>query len=107
MSIEVTKQDGVCHMSIKDEMTIYTAAGLKNDLLEHLSGCDDLEVSLEDVSEIDSAGLQLLLVLHLEAGRSKKMIKFINHSDAVVDVLETLNLAAHFGDPIVLTAKEQ
>ncbi len=85
-------------------MTIYTVVTLKEDLLGHLENCKELEVSLEEVSEMDSAGLQLMLVMRLEASRTDKELHFVKHSSAVIDMLETLNLAAHLGDPIVLPA---
>lgn len=105
MTIEVTQKDGNCTLVINDEMTIYTAATMKSDLLSHMDPCNEMEVSLEGVTEMDSAGLQVLLMLHQEAGRLQKTLHFVNHSEAVIDVIETLNLAAHFGDPIVMPAE--
>ncbi len=104
MTIKVEKKGDVSHLSIDDEMTIYSAAALKDDLLGHLEAGKELEISLENVSEMDSAGLQLMLVLRSEATRTEKELHFVNHSPAVIDVLETLNLVAWFGDPIVLPA---
>jgi anti-sigma B factor antagonist len=104
MTIKIDKKGDVRHLSIDDEMTIYSAAALKEELLGHLENSKELEISLENVSEMDSAGLQLMLVLRLEASRIGKELHFVKHSPAVIDVLETLNLAAHLGDPIVLPA---
>lgn len=106
MAIKVDKKGEVSHLSIEDEMTIYSAATLKDDLLGHLEASKELEVSLENVSEMDSAGLQLMLVLRSEATRTEKQLRFVKHSPAVIDVLETLDLAAYFGDPIVIPAGE-
>lgn len=104
MSIEINKENGVCQLAVNDEMTIYTAATFKEEFLGHLAGCQEMEVNLSGVSEMDSAGLQIMLMLRLEASRTDKQVQFTNHSEAVIDVLEMLNLAAHFGDPIILPA---
>lgn len=81
-------------------MTIYTAMEQKNKLIEYLTPDHELQIDLSAVQEIDSAGLQLLLWLKQEAPR----LNLIHHSRAIVEILELLNLASHFGDPIVLSS---
>lgn len=105
MPIQVKKSKGVCHIGIDDEMTIYTAASLKNDLIHELTDNNELEISLEKVSEIDSAGVQIMLLLHRTAQKEDRILHFTHHSECVIEVLETLNLVAHFGDPIVIAAE--
>lgn len=100
MTINVTDKDGVVHIAIQGEMTIYTAMAQKNKLVEYLKPDIELHLDLSAVSEIDSAGLQLLLWLKQEVAE----LNLIQHSRAVVDVFELLNLASHFGDPIVLSS---
>ena len=81
-------------------MTIYNVSEQKNKLIEFLSSAIELQVDLSAVTEIDSAGLQLLLWLKQEVTN----LKLINHSQAVVNVFQLLNLAMYFGDPIVLSS---
>ncbi len=81
-------------------MTIYNVSEQKNKLIEFLSSAIELQVDLSAVTEIDSAGLQLLLWLKQEASN----LKLVNHSQAVVNVFQLLNLAMYFGDPIVLSS---
>lgn len=100
MAINIIDDDGVFHVAIQGEMTIYTAMEQKNELIEYLKPDYELQIDLSAVSEIDCAGLQLLLWLKQEAPR----LKLIQHSRAVVEVLELLNLASYFGDPIVLSS---
>ena len=107
MTIEFNNNQGSGVLMIDDEMTIYTAATLKKELLGHLNDCHELEISLEKVSEMDSTGVQMMLLLHAEAERSHKILRFVRHSNVVIDVLELLNLGAHFGDPIVFSAQEK
>ncbi len=100
MTINVIDKDGVVHAAIQGEMTIYNAMEQKNKLAEYLKPVLELHLDLSEVSEIDSAGLQLLLWLKQEATQ----LNLIQHSQAVVEVFELLNLASHFGDPIVLSS---
>ena len=104
MANRKTSADAVCAVRMGGEMTIYTAVEQKNQLLEKLDGCAELEVDLADVGEIDSAGVQILLVLKREAERAGRSLRLVNHSQAVFDVLDLLNLQAHFGDPMVISA---
>lgn len=97
---------GQGQFAVQDEMTIYTAAEMKTQLLEQLNLCDELEISLAGVSELDSAGVQIILMLRHEADRQGKKVHFVHHSPAVLDVLEILNLVAYLGDPVVLPAGE-
>jgi anti-sigma B factor antagonist len=107
MSIESKKENGVCHLTIKDEMTIYTAAQYKDELLSYFSDCHEMEIDLSEVTELDSAGLQILLLLESESAKTNKELHFIHHSQPVIEVIELLNLAAHFGDPLIIPAEWQ
>lgn len=106
MAIEVQHNQDQCRVVINDELTIYTAAEMKTRLLELLADNRLLEISLAGVSEIDSAGVQIILLLRREAERLEKELIFVNHSTAVLDVLELLNLVSYLGDPVVIPAKE-
>ena len=64
MNILCEKSDSSMKMKIQGDMTIYHAAESKPILLRALDEATDLDIDLSAVSEIDSAGLQLLLLLH-------------------------------------------
>ncbi|SHN06605.1 STAS domain-containing protein [Rhizobacter sp. OV335] len=87
---------------IEGELTIYRAAELKQTLLAAVAEHAAVEVDLSQVSEFDSAGLQLLLLAKREAGAAGRTLRLVDHSPAVVEVLELFDLAAHFGDPLVV-----
>ena len=91
-------------LALEDDLTIYHAAELKARLLEALHSCDELELDLLQVGEIDSAGLQLLILLKREAQRAGKRVAIVAHSQAVCATIEFCNLAAELGDPLVLPA---
>jgi len=85
-------------------MTIYTAADVKQRLLAPFADCQQIDVDLSQVSEIDSAGLQLMLLAKREAVAQGKDIRFVAHSPAVLDVLELCQLTGYFGDPVVMAS---
>ncbi|CAH0355727.1 lipid asymmetry maintenance protein MlaB [Aquabacterium sp. CECT 9606] len=91
-------------LPIEGEMTIYRAAELKQTLLEALNGVTSLEVDLHGVTEIDSAGIQLLMLAKATAQSNACEVRLLNHSPAVLEVFELLDLAAHFGDPLLMPA---
>lgn len=99
------KDDGIVHFSIKDEMTIYTAHALKETLLGFChQGTQELQLDLSAVTEIDSAGLQLLLLLKAEAQKRGFNLRLQRHSEAVIEIFELLKLSMYFADPIVIPA---
>ena len=94
-------------LPLADDLTIYHALDLKQTLLDALAASDELELDLSQVNEIDTAGLQLLILAKREAARRDKALAIVAHSPAVRQTLDFCNLAAFFGDPVVITAHEQ
>lgn len=94
-------------LGIHEEMTIYHAQDQKQQLISALEATDSLELDLSQVSEIDASGLQLLILVKREAIRLGKAFAIVAHSPAVRQTIDFCNLAAFFGDPVVITAREQ
>lgn len=88
------------------ELTIYTAASIKSRFLDALSTQEAIELDLSQVTELDSAGLQLLLMAKREAERRNIELSFGQQSRAVVDVLDLCNLSSLFGNPVVIPYQE-
>ena len=96
----------MAHLSLDGELTIYRAAELKELLLNALAaGGGDLEVDLSGVSDFDSAGLQLLMLAKKTAQERGRELRLTGHSPAVLEVFELLNVAAYFGDPLVIAGR--
>ena len=89
---------------IAEDMTIYNAAAQKQRLLDALLATERLEIDLSAVSEIDTAGFQLLVLIKREARRLDKEALIVAHSEAVREVLDFYNMAAAFGDPLLIPA---
>lgn len=92
-------------VALTEDFTIYSAAQNKENLLGQLDSSQGLELDLSGVEEMDSAGLQVLMLLKREADNRGKPLHLINHSQAVVEVFELLDLAGYFGDPLVIPAE--
>ena len=95
----VNSQPGACLAAVDGEMNIYAAGGLKESLGKLAAGCQALEIDLSAVTDIDSAGLQLMLMTKRLPGCT---VRFINHSLAVLQLLELSRLDRAVGDPLVL-----
>ena len=86
------------------EMTIYSAAELKPTLLGALGQSEEIEIDLSGVSELDTSGAQLLMLMKREAMAAGKGLTLSGHSPAVLEVFEVLGLGGWFGDPQLLPA---
>ena len=91
-------------LAISEDMTIYHALPQKDLLLEALATTQHLELDLSSVSDMDTAGLQLLMLLKREAERQGKNVTISGHSPTVRQILDFCNLVAVFGDPVVIPA---
>jgi anti-anti-sigma factor len=100
-----TTTDGAAHLMLDGAMTIYNAAEIKNQLLGALNTAPILELDLSHVSEMDTAGFQLLVMVKRESLRLNRSLRIIGHSPAVQEVIEFFNMAAFFGDPLVISAR--
>ena len=73
---------------VTGEMTVYTAGQIKQLLVDALAeGPANVQVDLSGVSEFDTAGLQLLLLVHREALVSGRSLQFAAASNIVREVL--------------------
>lgn len=93
-------------LSVVEDMTIYHALEQKQLLIEALSACQELELDLASVGEIDTAGFQLLLLVKREAQRQGKQARIVAHSPVVREIVDFFNVAAQFGDPMLIPAQE-
>jgi ABC-type transporter Mla MlaB component len=94
----------VHRLAVEQDLTIYHAAQHKLDWLTALDACEVLELDLAGVGEVDTSGVQLLLMIKQEAARQNKRAPIVAHSAAVQEVIDFCNLAARLGDPILIPA---
>jgi len=104
MELHSERREACLRLHPAGEMTIYDAAELKPALLHALGQSDEIEIDLADISEIDTSGVQLLMLMKREATDAGKALTLVGHSPAVLEVFELLGLGNWFGDPQLLPA---
>lgn len=104
MELDSERHENRLCLHAAGEMTIYSAAELKPALLAALEQSDEVDIDLSEVSEVDTSGVQLLMLLKREAVAAGKGLMLSGHSPAVLEVFELLGLSSWFGDPQVLPA---
>lgn len=76
-------------LSLSGELTIYSAAEIRATLAAAMDGPSELEVDLSGVSDIDTAGLQLLL---LSKRNPRTEVRLLAHSPAVLRLAGIANV---------------
>jgi anti-anti-sigma factor len=94
--------DDVTRISIDGEMTIYRAADLKVTVLEALRKTRVLEIDLSGITELDTAGLQVLMLAKQTAAAGQRELRLLQHSPAVMEIFQMLDLVAFFGDAVLI-----
>ncbi len=84
-------------LALEGELTIYGAAELQARLLAALADAPGgLDIDLSGVTELDSAGVQLLMATRRAALASGRTVTLCAPSDAARDVLALFDLASFF-----------
>jgi anti-sigma B factor antagonist len=79
-------------VAVDDELTIVTVAAHRETLLAALRDGSAVRVELSGISDLDTAGLQVLLLLRDEAARLHVPVEFAAPSPAVAEVLALTGL---------------
>ena len=92
--ISISETDATVTVRIDGEMNIYHAAELKTPLLELLSKGKDIALDLSLVGDLDTSGLQILMLLSRELNNAGKTFTIIKQGEASFDALTLLNMSA-------------
>ncbi|WP_445571660.1 STAS domain-containing protein [Pseudomonas sp. E102] len=87
-------ENDTAQVQIDGELTIYTAADLAAQLLPRLGATPAMVLDLSQITEMDGAGLQLLLMVQREAPKAGTQLTVANPSKAVTETLALCNLVA-------------
>ena len=93
-------------IQIEGEMTIYNAAELAGELIPILNDTRLLEIDLSMVNEIDSAGVQLLMLARKERQGAKHELNLLGQSTAVTEVFKLMDLLSYFDVSVISTKDE-
>lgn len=87
-------------LTIRNDLSIYTAKTLREALLDCLDTPGDLEIDLSEVSDCDAAGLQLLWAVRKSALHRKKSFRIVAAPAAISEVIKTagMNQVDVFGE---------
>src|SRR5450830_1873766 len=89
-------------LRIEGELTIFRAKEFQPAVLA-TPAVD--EIDLSGVTELDSAGVQLLMMAKRAAVTQQRDLILSGHSAAVIEVFELLNVAGYFGDHLVMDSR--
>ena len=101
MSVDIEHQGTSARVTLSGELTIYSVAEIKSALAEAMGKASEIEVDLAGVTEVDTAGLQLMLIVKRHPGCD---VRFVNHSPEVLRLVDLANLGGALGDPLTLPA---
>lgn len=109
MSLEIKIQKFSNHtkLSLVGGCTIYNVGKLKETLVNLILTNENVLVDLKEVSDFDTAGLQLFVSAKNMVNRLNKKIKFVEHPACVISILDLYGLVSFFGDKIMLTPEEK
>ena len=99
-----TAADG--RLRLHGELTIDSAAAARETLLAQMRPDATLELDLAGITEIDSAGLQLLMSAKLHARGQGGELRLTAHAAGVLELVELLDVGAWLGDPLLLPKRE-
>jgi anti-sigma B factor antagonist len=89
-------------LPIEGELTVFTAHALKDSLMAAFEADAHVHVDLSGVSEVDGAGVQLLMAAKREARERGASLTLSGHPPQLIAALELADLAREFGDALVL-----
>lgn len=95
----IDRQGETWRAELEGELNIYTVAALKSEIAAWPA--TQIEIDLSRVSDIDTAGLQWMLMVKR---CDERQVNFSKHSPEVLRLIETAQLASRLGDPMVLRA---
>ncbi len=104
MRTENQHSDQAAQITLAGELTVYSVAEVKARLAEAMNRHDEIEVDLAGITEIDTAGLQLMLIAKRRAG---KAVRFVHHSPTVMRWIDLANLGGVLGDLMLVDAADR
>jgi anti-sigma B factor antagonist len=95
--LNIESSDGVLTIKIMGDCSVKSAVTVSNELQDALKSADsEVELDLSEVEEIDTAGVQVLVVLRREARLLSKRLSIVAHSPASNNILTTFGLNDYF-----------
>jgi len=93
MRFSKEEKDGCAYVKVEGEFSIYEASTLRNEFLECFNNYNGLILDLGNVTECDTAGIQLLCSARLTAENEGKIFSVDKMAETVVNALVSGGLA--------------
>lgn len=94
--VDIVNSDNHIKLTFKDAMVIYRAEELYRQLAGQDWQCQQVAMDLSAVSEIDSTGVQLLMMIAKSTKEFGAEVELI-HSQASSELFSLMHLQHHFG----------
>lgn len=104
MHINATKNGDHVKAKLQDSLDISNVSEARDNILQLLNSGNAIRFDLSSMTEIDTAGVQLILAVRKEAQVQGKECRFVHPSPPVEDVFRALGRGGIF-DESVLTAQ--
>lgn len=98
MSASEQTRLGHSRIRIAGPMTFYTAVHWRDTLRAAMGAPGNVELDLSGVSDIDAAGIQLLVSLRMEAQASERALHLVATSERIREALAFCHLTEFFED---------
>lgn len=102
MARKAKEKNEVAHFPIEGDMTIFVAQELREAIIPVITQNDEVEIDLSHVSEVDAAGMQLMVSVKLEAILRGKTLRYVGHSKPVLEMIDLCDLGGFFGDQVII-----
>lgn len=104
MARKAKANNEILSFPIEGEMTIFVAQELREAIIPVIAGNNEIEIDLSRVTEVDAAGMQLMVSVKLEAILRGKTLRYIGHSKPIMDMIDLCDLGEFFGDQVIMTS---
>lgn len=96
MTLTESTYNGRPQLHMSGELTVFYVGDIKDRLMHYARDYTYLAVNLGEVSEIDTAGVQLLVLFKREGVKKSHTIVFNTPSQAIIDMAELLHMRLFF-----------
>jgi anti-anti-sigma factor len=96
MTIKINKSKNHCTIKIDGDLTIYQMAEYHGQLVEKCNSATSATVELSDDSELDAAGIQLLISLQKQLQAAGGDLTLQTTGEQSTKVIEMFNLSRQF-----------
>jgi len=96
-----------CIAAIAGDLNKTDIHSIKEHTIELITTNDALAIDLAGIKKCDTVGFQFLAALKKHAAVHSKRLKFLNHSEAIIDKIDLYGVAGVFRDKIILTHEQR